>query len=58
MARAVHPDGDLEDEVISRPEHGVTLREMLEALGHREQLQSLLRATELPAYWRGLAERE
>jgi len=44
-------------EVISRPEHGVTLREMIEALGDRERLRGLLRATELPPYWRQLAER-
>ena len=44
-------------EVISRPEHGVTLREMIEALGDRERLRRLLRATELPPYWRQLAER-
>jgi MOSC domain-containing protein YiiM len=44
-------------EVISRPEHGVTLRSMIEALGDPERLRGLLRAPELPAYWRGLAER-
>ena len=44
-------------EVISRPGHGVTLRVMLEALGDRERLRGLLRATELPAFWRRLAER-
>ena len=44
-------------EVIARPEHGVTLRSMIEALGDRERLRGLLRAKELPAYWRGVAER-
>jgi MOSC domain-containing protein YiiM len=44
-------------EVVSRPEHGVTLREMIEALGNRERLRGLLRAKELPAYWRQRAER-
>jgi MOSC domain-containing protein YiiM len=44
-------------EVVSRPSHGVTLREMIEALGDSERLQALLRAPELPAYWRQLAER-
>ena len=43
--------GDLV-EVIERPEHGVTLREMIEALGDRERLRGLLRAPGLPAYWR------
>jgi MOSC domain-containing protein YiiM len=44
-------------EVISRPDHGVTLRSMLDALGDRERLHALLRAPALPAYWRQLAER-
>lgn len=44
-------------EVIAQPSHGVTLRSMMEALGDRERLRGLLRAPELPAYWRGLAER-
>ena len=44
-------------EVISRPEHGVTLRAMLDALGNPERLRMLARAPELPAYWRQLAER-
>jgi MOSC domain-containing protein YiiM len=44
-------------EVVSRPEHGVTLGEMIEALGDPERLRGLLRAKELPEYWRGLAER-
>lgn len=43
-------------EVVSRPEHGVTLRNMIEALGDPERLRGLLRAPELPAYWRRLAE--
>jgi MOSC domain-containing protein YiiM len=44
-------------EVISRPDHGVTLRSMIEALGDPERLRGLLRAPELPAFWRQLAER-
>lgn len=44
-------------EVIARPGHGVTLRGMLEAVGDRERLRGLLRAPELPGYWRRLAER-
>ena len=44
-------------EVIARPEHGVTLRSMIEALGNPERLRGLLRAPELPAQWRRLAER-
>ena len=44
-------------EVISRPGHGVTMGGMIEALGDQERLRGLLRAPELPAYWRGLAER-
>jgi MOSC domain-containing protein YiiM len=43
--------------VVSRPSHGVTLREMVEAIGDPERLRGLLRAKELPAYWRQLAER-
>ena len=42
-------------EVVSRPEHGVTLGGMIEALGDQESLRKLLRAPELPAYWRQLA---
>ena len=48
--------GDAID-VVSRPSHGVTLREMIEALGDSERLRGLLRAKDLPAYWRQLAER-
>jgi len=44
-------------EVISRPDHGVTLRSMIEALGNPERLRGLLRAPGLPAQWRRLAER-
>jgi MOSC domain-containing protein YiiM len=44
-------------EVVSRPSHGVTLREMIEALGDRERLRGLLRAPGLPTFWRQLAER-
>lgn len=44
-------------EVIARPEHGVTLRSILEALGDPERLRGLLRAPELPANWRERAER-
>jgi MOSC domain-containing protein YiiM len=52
---AVAPNDPVE--VISRPDHGVTLRGMLEALGDRERLRGLLCAPELPAFWRQLAER-
>jgi MOSC domain-containing protein YiiM len=52
---AVAPNDPVE--VISRPEHSVTLRGMLEALGDRERLRGLLCAPELPAFWRQLAER-
>jgi MOSC domain-containing protein YiiM len=44
-------------EVISRPDHGVTLRSMIEALGDPERLRGLLRAPGLPTFWRQLAER-
>ena len=44
-------------EVISRPDHGVTLRSMIEALGDQERLRGLLRAPRLPTFWRQLAER-
>ena len=44
-------------DVISRPDHGVTLRSMIDALGDPERLRALLRAPGLPAFWRQLAER-
>jgi MOSC domain-containing protein YiiM len=48
--------GDAID-VIFRPAHRVTLRAMLAALGDPGQLLALRRAPELPAFWRGLADR-
>lgn len=43
-------------QVIERPEGGVTLREMVEALGDRAKAAALLRAPRLPAFWRRVAE--
>ena len=41
--------------VTSRPEHGVTLRMMTEALRDREKAARLLAVDRLPAFWRRLA---
>jgi MOSC domain-containing protein YiiM len=42
-------------EVVNRPDHGVTLREMLEAVRNRGRAAALLRASRLPDFWRRLA---
>ncbi len=42
--------------VVSRPAGGVTLGEMLAALIDRSKARALLRAPELPAFWRRIAE--
>jgi MOSC domain-containing protein YiiM len=39
------------------PEHGVTLREMVEALDDPAKATALMRAPRLPPFWRGVAER-
>jgi MOSC domain-containing protein YiiM len=44
-------------EVVSRPAHRVTLRDMLDALGDHERLLALRRAPQLPPFWRELADR-
>lgn len=41
--------------VTARPEHGVTLRTMTEALRDREKAARLLAVDRLPAFWRRLA---
>jgi MOSC domain-containing protein YiiM len=56
IGEGVVASGDSID-VLSRPAHAVTLREMLHALGNDERLLQLLRAPELPGYWRRLADR-
>ena len=43
--------------VVQRPERGVTLREMVEALDHPAKAAGLLRAPRLPSFWRKVAER-
>jgi MOSC domain-containing protein YiiM len=42
--------------VISRPDHGVTLHTMLEALDDEGAARSLLGAGYLPAFWRRIAD--
>jgi MOSC domain-containing protein YiiM len=46
--------GDTID-VVDRPDHGVTLGHMMEAVRDRRRAAMLLRAPRLPAYWRRLA---
>jgi MOSC domain-containing protein YiiM len=43
--------------VISRPPHRVTLRSMLDALGHPDRLRDLRSAPQLPTFWRELSDR-
>jgi MOSC domain-containing protein YiiM len=43
--------------VVNRPDGGVTLREMVEALRDHRKAKSLLRAPRLPKFWREVAER-
>lgn len=43
--------------VSHRPENGVTLREMIEALHDRTTAKGLLRAPRLPQFWREVASR-
>jgi MOSC domain-containing protein YiiM len=45
-------------EVVHRPDHGVTLGHMVEAVTDRRRAAALLRAPRLPAFWRGLASRD
>jgi MOSC domain-containing protein YiiM len=42
-------------EVIHRPDHGITLCTMLQALDDADQARSLTRAGYLPAFWRRVA---
>jgi MOSC domain-containing protein YiiM len=42
--------------VIHRPDHGVTLRGMTEALHDRERAAALRRVARLPEFWRQVAE--
>jgi MOSC domain-containing protein YiiM len=49
--------GDAID-VVDRPDHGVTLRHMVEAVRHRGRAAALLRAPRLPDFWRRLASGE
>ena len=41
--------------IISRPEHGVTLADMVAALHDRSKADALARVPELPAFWRRVA---
>ena len=41
--------------VVDRPEHGVTLRDMVDAVRDRDRAAALLRAPRLPELWRRLA---
>ncbi len=43
--------------VTHRPEHGVTLRMMVEALDHPEKAGGLAAISNLPEFWKGVAER-
>jgi MOSC domain-containing protein YiiM len=43
-------------EVMDRPAHGVTLRDMAGALRYREKVAALLRISRLPEFWRRIAE--
>ena len=57
----VMEEGDVgagdEIHVASAPDHGVMLREMVEALGDPATAATLLRAPRLPPFWREVAER-
>ena len=44
--------------VVDRPDHGVTLGHMVEAVRDRERAAALLRAPRLPEFWRRLASGE
>jgi len=46
--------GDAID-LVDRPDHGITLRHMVEALRDRGRAAALLRAPRLPDFWRRLA---
>jgi MOSC domain-containing protein YiiM len=46
--------GDAID-VVDRPDHGVTLRHMVDAVRDRRRAAALLRAPRLPDFWRHLA---
>jgi MOSC domain-containing protein YiiM len=58
--RVVH-EGDVgagdEVHVVLKPDDGVTLNDMVEALHDRAKARSLLRAPRLPSFWRDVAER-
>ncbi len=41
--------------VVHRPDHGVTLRRMIDAVRDRRQAPALLEAPRLPGFWRRLA---
>ena len=49
-------EGDAVD-VVSRPEHGVTLQGMVRALHDRSSAEALRRVERLPAFWRQVAAR-
>jgi MOSC domain-containing protein YiiM len=44
-------------QVISRPDHGVTLHGMVRALHDRTIGEALLHVERLPAFWRQVADR-
>jgi MOSC domain-containing protein YiiM len=43
-------------EIVSRPDHGVSLRDFVLALHDRSKAESLMRVARLPAFWRHVAE--
>jgi MOSC domain-containing protein YiiM len=43
--------------IVSRPEHGVTLGDMVGALHDRSKAELLGRVHELPAFWKRVAAR-
>ena len=45
-------------EIVDRPDHGDTLRHMVDAVHDRRQAAALLRAPRLPDFWRRLASGE
>jgi MOSC domain-containing protein YiiM len=45
-------------DIVSRPNHGVTLGHMVEAVTDRRRAAALLRAPRLPEFWRRLASRD
>ena len=43
-------------EIVSRPDHGVTLRDFVLALRDRSKAESLMRVARLPPFWRQVAD--